>query len=173
MPRRSVSSNIGISRLDLVRRSSFGVRIREGDRMFSFQIETRNARNPNPSEARAAGLTCYRHRRSSPRGSSTQSRRISGAPTPPPCGQATSRRRLAGPPPPCAGQSEPPAILCAHARSGLGHRRGATRQWRAHPSVDALAGEGARGGAATTSTTAATCDRRRSSCRERREGGEE
>ena len=47
--------------------------------MFSFQIEARNARNPNPSEARAAGLTCYRHRRSLPRGSSTQSRRISGA----------------------------------------------------------------------------------------------
>ena len=83
---RSIRLNIGISRLDLVRRSSFGVRIREGDRMFSFQIEARNARNPNPSEARAAGLTCYRHRRSSPRGSSTQSRQISGAPTPLPCG---------------------------------------------------------------------------------------
>ena len=47
--------------------------------MVSFQIEARDARNPNPSKARAAGLTCYRHRRSSPRGSSTQSRRISGA----------------------------------------------------------------------------------------------
>ena len=41
--------------------------------------------------------------------------------------------------------------LMASCACGQGHRRGATRRRRPHPSVGALAGEGARGGAAHSS----------------------